>query len=291
MVMESAIISLVSDRVLNLTAGAFSERWNLIAESLGKSADRVSVPWGQAIDPDLVQRALERERYDAVTLVHNETSTGVIQPLEEITRVVREHSDALLLVDAVSSLGGARIETDEWEVDLLLTGSQKALALPPGLAFFCLSERAVERTYEIQHRGYYTDLKRYLEKHRAGGTITTPGLPQIFALDRQLDAILQEGVENRWRRHLELQRMTSKWAMGRGFQYASAETSHSPTVSCLRPPPNIEAPGLVKRLALSRFTVGGGYGNWRQDTFRIGHMGEVQVEDLAQLLGAIDEII
>ncbi|MEE8367934.1 MAG: aminotransferase class V-fold PLP-dependent enzyme, partial [Thermoanaerobaculia bacterium] len=201
MVMESAIISLVSDRVLNLTAGAFSERWNLIAESLGKSADRVSVPWGQAIDPDLVQRALERERYDAVTLVHNETSTGVIQPLDEITVVVRVVSDALLLLDGVSSLGGARIETDEWEVDLLLTGSQKALALPPGLAFFCLSERAVERTYEIQHRGYYTDLKRYLEKHRAGGTITTPGLPQIFALDRQLDAILQEGVENRWRRH------------------------------------------------------------------------------------------
>jgi aspartate aminotransferase-like enzyme len=159
------------------------------------------------------------------------------------------------------------------------------------LAFFSLSERAARRFEEIENRGFYTDLKRYLEKHRAGGTITTPAMPQIFALDRQLAAILEEGMENRWRRHRELQRTTGKWALPRGFQYASAEEAHSPTVSCLKPPSNIEAPALVKRLAKHGFTVGGGYGAWKEDTLRIGHMGEVQMDDLTQLLGAIDEFL
>lgn len=300
LVMELALVSAVRSSVLHLVNGAFSERWHAIGTALGRSADRLDVPWGRAIDPDLVRRALRRKRYEAVTVVHNETSTGVIQPLAEIARVVREESDALVVVDAVSSLGGAPVETDAWGLDVVLTGSQKALAVPPGLVPFTASERAEQRARGIEHRGWYTDLLRYLEAHRKGGTITTPAIPVAYALDRQLRRISEEGIEARWRRHEGLRRRVAGWLDGRGgelgFAYASealateADT-RSPTVSCLRPPPGLPAPELVARLAGRGFTLGGGYGAWKQTTFRIGHMGEVTEADLEDLLEAIDRSI
>src|SRR5262249_27112363 len=153
--------------------------WHAISRAAGKSADKVSAPWGQAIDPDLVRTALRRKRYEAVTLVHNETSTGVMSPLADIARAVREESDALLIVDAVSSLGGARVEREAWGIDIVLAGTQTALALPPGLTVFALGERVAERAAKVPHRGYYTDLLRYRDKHREGGFITTPAIPLL----------------------------------------------------------------------------------------------------------------
>lgn len=288
MVMEAAAISTVAKDVLNLTCGAFSERWHEIFLSVGRDADQVAVPWGQAMDPDLVRRALRRKRYEAVTVTHNETSTGVLSPLAEIAAVVRQESDALVLVDAVSSLGGARLEADEWGLDLVIAGTQKALAVPPGLVCFTLSERAAERAAALKFRGYYTDLLRYRDKHRTGGTITTPAVATVAALDRQLDRILEEGMEERWARHLELRATTAAWAADRGFVYPAPEPAQSPTVSCLHPPDGVIAPELVVRLAGLGFTLGGGYGAWKPDTFRIGHMGEVRRADLDALLAAID---
>ncbi|MCB1055173.1 MAG: alanine--glyoxylate aminotransferase family protein, partial [Acidobacteria bacterium] len=186
LVMESAVVSTVSRRVLHLTSGAFSERWHQISLSHGLEADRVAVPWGRAVDPELVRAALRRGRYEAVTVVHNETSTGVVNPVAEISRVVREESDALLLVDCVSSLGGAPFETDEWGVDVALAGVQKCLALPPGLTLLTLSERAARQAETVSGRGYYTDLLRYRDKHAGGGPITTPVVSIVYALDFQL---------------------------------------------------------------------------------------------------------
>ncbi|HMB52473.1 MAG TPA: alanine--glyoxylate aminotransferase family protein [Thermoanaerobaculia bacterium] len=289
LVMESAVVSLVDRDVLNLTNGAFSERWNAICGTLGKSADRVSVPWGEAIDPDLVRQALRRKRYEAVTVVHSETSTGVLNPLAEIARAVREESDALLLVDTVSSLGGAPVEFDAWGLDLVLAGTQKALAAPPGLTAFTFSERAAERAAALPHRGFYTDLLRYRDKHRGGGTITTPAIPVAYALAHQLERIEQEGIEQRWQRHRDCAAATAEWAAGRGLTYAVARPAdRSPTVSCLRPPAGVDAPALVRRLGEAGFTVAGGYGDWKPTTFRIGHMGEVRTTDLAPLFTAID---
>jgi aspartate aminotransferase-like enzyme len=288
LIMESAVVSTAAAGVLSLTCGAFSERWHSIARGAGKAADRLSVPWGEAIDPELVRGALRRKRYDAVTVVHNETSTGVINPLAEIARAVREESDALILVDAVSSLAGAPVETDAWGLDVVLAGTQKALALPPGLAVFTLSERAAQRAAKVERRGFYTDLLRYRDKHREGGAITTPAIPLFYALDRQLDRILGEGMEARWARHLRLYRRTAAWAAARGFTHAAAAGAHSPTVSCLRPSPGLDPPALVKQLAASGWTVGGGYGDWKPTTFRIGHMGEVGDADLESLLAEID---
>ena len=291
LVMESAVISTVESRVLNLVCGAFSERWHQICLSLGKQADRVSVPWGQAVDPDLVREALRRQRYEAVTLVHNETSTGVINPLESIARVVREESEALLLVDTVSSMAGAPIETDEWGLDVVLASVQKAMAAPPGLTVFSFSEKAAERAARLENRGFYTDFLRYRDKHRSGGTITTPAVSVFYALDRQLDNIVSEGMEARWRRHAELQEQTARWIESRGMEWASESGSRSPTISCLRAPAGRSAPAIVEGLAHLGFTVGGGYGKWKPETFRIGHMGEVRREDLEGLLEALERVL
>jgi aspartate aminotransferase-like enzyme len=307
LVMEIALSSLAPRRVLALTNGAFSERWNAIATSLGKAADRVSVPWGRPMDPDLVRQALRQAAtaggggYDAVTLVHNETSTGVVSPVEEIARVVREESDALVLVDAVSSLGGGRFETDAWGVDLVLTGSQKALAAPPGLVPFAVSARAEERAATVEPRGFYTDLLRYLEYHRdSGSTITTPAIPVAYALDLQLQRIEEEGIEERWERHRAMRRRTERWAeqeggAERGFRLAVAAEhadARSDTISCLLPPggpSGFTAPDLVRALGRRGFTVASGYGGWKPTTFRIGHMGEVRESDLERLFEAIEE--
>jgi aspartate aminotransferase-like enzyme len=307
LVMELALVSTVRSSVLHLVNGAFSERWHAIGRSLGKASDRLDVPWGRAVDPDLVRRALRRTQgrpgggYEAVTVVQNETSTGVINPVEEIAAAVREESDALVLVDAVSSLGGAPLETDAWGLDLVVTGSQKALAAPPGLVPFAVSARAEERAGRIEHRGFYTDLLRYLDKHRQGGPITTPAIPVAYALDRQLAKIEDEGIEARWARHAHLQQRVEAWiggAYGRGgpggdlgFSFAAAEGARSPTVSCLKPPDGLAPPDLLARLAARGFTVAGGYGAWKGSTFRIGHRGEVGESDLDALLAEIESVV
>ena len=291
LVMESALISAPGEAVLHLTCGAFSERWEAINRALGRQPDRLAVPWGEAVDPDLLRSALRRKRYQVVTVVHNETSTGVMNPVAEIARVVREESDALLLVDAVSSLGGAPIETDEWGLDLILVGVQKALALPPGLTLFAISDRYAERAARLAHRGFYTDLLRYRDKHRAGGTITTPAIPQMHALDRQLDVILAEGLEARWERHRAMSEQTATWALGAGCALAAAEDARSWTLTCLRPPEGVGAPELVSALADRGWIVGGGYGQWKPTTFRVGHMGEIRPADLEALFAEIDDVL
>ena len=291
LIMESAVISCAAADVLNLVNGAFSDRWHGISRSIGRSADKIDFPWGQAVDPDVVRSALRRKKYEVVTVVHNETSTGVMSPLADIARAIREESDALIVVDTVSSLGGAPIETDDWGLDVVLAGTQKALALPPGLAVFTLSDRAAECAARVPNRGFYTDLLRYRDKHREGGNITTPAIPLFYALDVQLDAMLAEGMEARWARHEALQKRTAAWAEARGIEYASAAGARSVTVSCLRPPQGVDPQAIVKKLADRGWTIGGGYGDWKPSTFRIGHMGEVRMSDLDALLAEIDQIL
>ena len=289
--MEAALTSLVSRDVLHLTNGAFSERWFDIGKSLGKGSDQIAAPWGEIVAPEVVRQALRRKRYEAVTVAHNETATGVVNPLAAIARVVREESDALLLVDAVSSLAGAPVETDAWELDFVFAGSQKGLATPPGLTVFTFSQRAEERAAAIPHRGYYGDLLRYRDKHREGGPITTAAVSIAWALDLQLERIAREGIEARWARHAAMQSQTDAWAKAHGFAFASAANGRSATVSCLRPPAGVEARALVAALKKRGFTLGGGYGRFKDSTFRVGHMGEVQPTDLAALLAAIAEEI
>ena len=290
LVMQAAVQSTVRQRVLHLICGAFSERWYDISRSLGYEADRVEVPWGEAIDPELVRQALRRADYDAVAFAHNETSTGVLNDAAAISAVIHAESDALVLVDTVSSMAGAPVEIDEWELDIVLTGSQKALSLPPGLAFFTLSDRAVGRAESVEHRGFYTDVLRYRSKHQAAGTITTPAISFLFAADLQLARILEEGVESRWARHRETQHVVERWAESRDFSFL-ARRHRSPTVSCLLPPRGVDASDLVARVAERGWTIGTGYGKLKPQAIRLGHMGEVGRSDIEAVLEIIDQVI
>ena len=291
MLMEAALQSLTSTNVLHLVNGAFSERWRDIGRSLGRVADEIQAPWGEIVDPDLVRAALRRKKYEAVTVAHSETSTGVLNPIAALAHVVREESDALILVDAVSSLGGAEFETDAWQLDFAFAGVQKGLASPPGLTVFTFSERAEARAESIPHRGFYGDLLRYRDKHREGGPITTAAVSLAYALDVQLERIEREGLENRWARHLAMREQTAEWVERASFSWVAAASSRSPTVSCLRPRAGIAAPELVKAMKERGFTLSGGYGRFKESTFRIGHMGEVQPQDLAALFAAMDQEI
>jgi aspartate aminotransferase-like enzyme len=235
LLMEASLVSLTRDAVLHLINGSFSERWSAVGRSLGRASDEISVPWGEAVTPELLRAALRRRRYEAVTVVHNETSTGVLTPIAELARVVREESDALLLVDTVSSLAAAPVETDAWDLDFVFAGVQKGIAAPPGLTVFTFSERAERRAEAIPHRGFYGDLLRYRDKQREGGPITTPAMAECRALALQLERVAAEGLEVRWRRHQALAARCASWAaarprlrLGRGVR--------SPSVSCLRAP-------------------------------------------------------
>lgn len=291
LLMQAALQSLVRRDVLHLVNGAFSERWAEVGRSLGRSSDEIVVEWGQGVDPDLLRGALRRKRYEAVTLAHNETSTGVVQPLEELAQVVREESDALVLVDAVSSLAADRLETDAWGLDFVFAGSQKGLAAPPGLTVFSMSERAEQRAEGVEHRGFYTDLLRYRDQQAKGGPITTPAVPVVYALERQLVTIAAEGLEARWDRHRELAERTAEAATRLGLELAAAEGVRSRTVTCLRPPAGVGAPELVRGLLDRGYRLASGYGRWKPSTFRIGHMGEVREADLVELFQALEEEI
>jgi predicted phosphoserine aminotransferase len=291
LLMEAAIASCVGRRALHLVNGAFSGRFQSISRGLGRECDHLTVPLGQAVEPDLLRSALRRARYDLVTVAHCETSTGVLSPLAELAAVVQEESDALIVVDAVSSLAGAPVETDAWGLDVVLTAAQKCLALPPGLAFAAVSARAEERMAAVERRGFYTDLLRYLEKHREGGTITTPAVTLFWALAAQLPGVLAEGLEARWERHAQLQRRTLEWAAARGLEAPASAARRSPTVTTLRAPAGRTGGEVVRALAAEGFTVAGGYGDWKDGTFRIGHMGEIRAGDLEGLLAALDGVL
>ena len=289
---EAAIRNLVQDRVLNCVNGSFSGRWFEVATTNGKKADKVEVPWGQAILPEMVAEAIQKEKYDTITIVHNETSTGVMNPIKEIAAVVHDLSpDTLICVDAVSSLSGAKIEMDAWGIDLLLTSSQKAMALPPGLSLCGVNDRAMDRAASVPNRGWYFDLVR-MEKHRtANSTPATPAMSLIFALDLQLDRILAEGLENRFERHSAMARRAQEWAHQKGWPLFAPEGYRSQTLTVVENPASFDLSALNKFMVPKNIRLANGYGNLKGKTFRIAHMGEIQMEDLNELLDMMDEFL
>nr|BAL56039.1 aminotransferase class V [uncultured prokaryote] len=272
--------------ILHLVNGAFSERWAQVSAANGKRVARYDVPWGQAIRPEQVAQALKADRYDAVALVHNETSTGVINPLAEIAAVVREHADTLLLVDAVSSLGGASVDVDGWGLDVCLTSSQKCLALPPGLSFAAVSDRALARAQEVPHRGYYFDfleLERMLARNH---TPATPAIPLLYALDVQLDRILSEGLPARFARHAQMAARVQAWAAER-FALFAEEGYRSPTLTTITNTRQIDVEALNAFLRERGMQISNGYGKLKGATFRIAHMGDLTLDEIEELLAAI----
>ena len=294
--MEGAIRNGVRRRVLCLINGAFSERFYNIAQACGVEATALEVAWGEAHSPEMLSDALAAGDYDAVTVVHSETSTGVLNPIADLARVAHDAGDVMLLVDSVSGLGGTRVETDAWDIDFILTGSQKALALPPGLALGVAQPRLLERARGIPNRGVYFDFiefERNLEKDQ---TPNTPGLTLFYALAAQLDRIDAEGVEARWERHAAMAARTYEWVaamndMGVGLAILAPEAYRSPTVTCITAPEGRTGSGITTAMRERGFTIASGYGKLKDATFRIGHMGDHTVDELDNLLDALTEVL
>ncbi len=289
--MEAAIRSGVERRVLVVVGGAFGDRFAHIAEACGKEVIRAVVPEGRTLEAEHLARFLDGPEVDAVALVHSETSTGAQAPLEELASVVRSQRDVMLLVDAVSSLGGSPVETDLWGLDFVFTGSQKALALPPGMALGVASPRMIERARTLPDRGRYLDLAAYHEaalKHRP---LTTPALSLLYALECQLSRIAASGgVEARWRRHYEMLLGVERWVAAHpAIGFLATEGRRSWTVSCLTLPDATNSATIMANLAAAGWTVASGYGAMKDRAIRIGHMGDLGVDQLQGLLGRLGD--
>jgi predicted phosphoserine aminotransferase len=290
--LEAGICNFVQENVLSCVNGAYAERWFNIAQANGKTAEKLEVPWGMAITPEQLADALKKQHYEAVTLVHNETSTGVENPIQELAAVVRDVSpDTLVLVDAASSLGGVKIEMDAWGIDFLLTSSQKCLALPPGLSLAATSDRALDKAETVSNRGWYFDLVQ-MEKHRLkDSTPMTPATPLIYALDVQLDRIFSEGLENRFTRHIEMAERTRNWAVDHDLDLFAPMGYRSKTVTALHNSRGIDISALNKFLQQRGMRIANGYGKLKEITLRIAHMGEIQMSDLETLLTNMEEFL
>jgi aspartate aminotransferase-like enzyme len=289
-VWEAAIRNCVRERVLCCMQGAFSDRWLKVAETNGKEAVPLRVEWGKAITAQAIDRELAKGGYDAITVVHNETSTGVMNRMDEIAAVLKKYPDVTFLVDAVSSMAGARVPVDEWRVDVCLAGLQKAFALPAGLTVAAVSTSALEKAKTVKYRGYYFDFIDMLKYHERGQTPATPAIPQIQALDAQLDDILLETPSARYERHEGLARIVRDWAR-RHFALFSEEGYESPTLTCVANTRGISVAALNKELGKQWAAISNGYGDLKEKTFRIAHMGDTQEWEIRGLLAVIDRIL
>jgi aspartate aminotransferase-like enzyme len=291
-VMEGAIRNIVTKKVLNCCCGAFSDKWYDVALACGKQAEALKVPWGQAITPEMVDERLATGEFDVVTLVHNETSTGVLNPLKEIAAVVKKYPGVLLVTDTVSSFSTVPTPFDELGLDVMLLGVQKALALPPGLALFAVSDAAFERAASIKDRGYYFDFIEFKKNAEQNMTPSTPAISLIYALKHKMNEIMAEGLENRYRRHAELNDMVHAWVRNNGFDFFAPEGYRSKSLTCVSNSKGIDVANLVSLLKKNHgFIIDGGYGKIKGTTFRLSNMGDETRETIAELINALDDTL
>jgi aspartate aminotransferase-like enzyme len=287
--MEGAIRNLVKKKVLCCMNGAFADKWNDVALRCGKQTGALKFEWGQPVDPAAVRKELATGAYDAITLIHNETSCGCMSDLPAIMKVVREFPDVVSIVDTVSSFTGLAIKKDELGIDVFITGSQKALALPPGLSFISASKKALDRAATLADRGYYFDLLEFQKNHEAGMTPSTPVISLIYALKSKLEDIKAEGFEARYTRHARLNKTVRDWAFAKGFKLFPKEGAGSVTLNCFENTLNVDLAALLKILKSKHaLVIDGGYGKLKGKTFRISNMGDETDETIAAVLKALD---
>lgn len=290
--MEAAVTNGAKKRCLNVMNGAFGERWHKITKKNGVPCDKLEFDWGEPVTPEAIDREVSSGDYDAVTVVFNETSTGMMNPIKKIGEVLRDHEDVLFLVDAVSGMAGAEIKVDKWGIDMCLAGVQKAFSLPSGLAVGSVSSELLERAEEIEDRSYYFNLPLLHKYHKRSQTRTTPSIPQIFALRKELDHIVnEEGIEGRFRRHERMASIVQDWAKEH-FDIFPEEGYWSQTLTCVKNTRGISVEELNDKLMENYDTkISNGYGDIAEKTFRIGHMGWLNEVDIRGLLATIDDIL
>lgn len=293
--MEMAIRGAPEGPILALVNGAFAERFARIAQRCGRRTRVLSVPWGETHPLDLVEEALAGDSYAAMTVVHSETSTGALSDVRTLTELAHRYG-VMCLVDAVTSVAATEFETEAWGVDFVLTGSQKALALPPGLGFAVASEAYILQASVVPARGRYLDPVEYEEASIRGGPPTTPAIPLFYAADAQLRAIASEGIEARWARHTAMRETVESWVLamrerGLALTMQARPGERSPSVSCLVLPPERNAREVVAAMLKRGYTIGRGYGQLQDSTVRIGHMGDHTVPALASCLDALADVL
>ena len=289
-IMEGSIRNLVSKKVLNCGNGAFSDKWFNVSQRCGKNAEFLEFEWGAPVDPEAMAERLKTGEFDALTLVHNETSTGVLNPLAEIAALKKEFPDVMFIVDSVSSFSTVPIPFDELGIDVLLTGSQKALALPPGLSLFAASDAAFARAETIKDRGYYFDFIEFRKNQQKDMTPSTPTISLIYGLQAKLAEIMEEGLEARFDRHAKLNSMVHEWVTGHGFEFFAPEGFRSKSLTCVRNNREIDLPKWISLLKENHgMVIDGGYGKVKGTTFRLSNMGDETEETMAALYSALDK--
>ena len=290
--MEGAVRSCTQKRAAVFSCGNFGNRWFAMAEDNNIPADKFEVEWGLPNTAESVDQVLATGEYDLVTVTHNETSSGIMNPVEEIAKVMKKYPEVIFCVDAVSSLGGAKIEVDKWGIDICITSSQKCLGLPPGLSLCSISEKALEAARKVKFRGTYFDLLQiyeYIQK-KDYQYPSTPSVSHMFALDYQLDKILKEGLENRFTRHAQMADYVRGWAKEKFALFAQEEFA-SNTVTCVKNTREISVGDLNRALGEKGYMISNGYGKLKEKTFRIAHMAEATLAEIRELLSLIDEIL
>jgi aspartate aminotransferase-like enzyme len=292
--MEGAVSNTLSvgDKVLVVRAGKFGERWAEICEAYGIETLNLDVEWGRSVKPEQIAQALERDpKIRAVFIQAHETSTGVIFPLKEIGDIIKERENTILIVDAISAIGGMEIKTDEWNLDVVVAGSQKALMLPPGLAFVCLNEKAWQFTQKSCLPKYYFNFikeKRALSKNQ---TAYTPAVSLIVGLRESLKQIRQIGLENVFKYHNLLSEAIKKATLAMGLSIFTKE-HHSTVLTAIEAPKGIDGQEIVKRLREEYgITVAGGQSQLKGKIFRISHMGYVDEHEVVMVIAALERVL
>lgn len=291
--MEGAIRSCTRKKAAVFSVGAFGDRWHEMAVMNNVPADLFKAEMGQPTMPEDVDKALATGEYDLVTITHNETSSGIMNPVDEIAAVIKKYPDVIFCMDTVSSAAGTKIEVDKLGVDICITSTQKALGLPPGLAICTISEKAVKAAEEVKYRGFYLDLLNLYKtvKKKDYQYPSTPSLSHMYALDYQLDRIMEEGLDNRFERHLEMAKHVRNWAE-KYFELFPCDVKYaSNTLTTIKNTRDISVKELNAELGKRGFMLSNGYGNLKEKTFRIAHMADTTLPEVQELLENIEEIL
>lgn len=291
--MEGAVRCFTKNRAAVFSIGAFGKRWYKMCTANGVPADIFESEMGKITTPEMVDEALATGKYDLITLTHNETSSGIHNPVGEIMKVVKaKYPDVIVCVDTVSSMAGDYIPVDEWGLDVCITSTQKCLGLPPGMAIAAVSDRAIEKAKTIENRGLYFDYVELVKfvKEKPYQYPSTPSLSHMYALDYQLDKILEEGVMNRYNRHVEMAELVRDWARKNCELYSDPDHL-SVTVTCITNTLGVPYSELNKAMGEKGYLISNGYGDLKDKTFRLAHMGDTTIEEIKEMLSALDEVV
>lgn len=293
-VWEAAIRNCVGieETLLATCCGAFSDKWADVARSCGRNVDELKVDWGKATTPEMIDEKLASGNYAAVTLVYNETSTGLTNPLYEISKMMKKkYPEVLVFVDAVSAMVGLPLHFDELGWDVAFASVQKAFAIPPGLAVAAVSNRALQKSKDVPNRGYYFDFQLWAKAADKNQTLVTPNIPHIMALNYQCEKLVAEGMENVWDRHKKMGDFLRAWAK-KNFDLFCEEKYASNTLTTIKNTRGINVAETIKAVQEKHNTIfGNGYGKLKEETFRIAHMGDITLDDLQELIGWLEEEI